>query len=67
MLFWFHGKLFSFETVAVGGVSYKFSGALLDNIKYNSYGDLIGDVLQRHLIKVVNGKKAVEADLKFGF
>ena len=63
----YDGKRFSFETVAIGAVSYKFSGEILDNLKYDQEGEPKGDVLKGHLIKFVNGKKTAEADLKFEF
>jgi len=58
---------FSFETVALKSVSYRFSGRLVDNIRYDASGHTVGTVLRGHLEKLVHGRVAAEADLDFEF
>jgi len=57
----------SFETRSVRGTSYKFDGKFL--ISKGSCDDkrTDGPVLGGHLIRLVNGAKAAEADVKFGW
>jgi len=58
---------FSFETAAIRGVSYKSSGKLVDDIKYDKSGRAIGTVLTGHLTKRLNGRDVAQADLQFEF
>lgn len=55
------------ETMKINGVSFKFEGTFA-KLNFESDGHFSTDnILQGHLIKLVNGKKTVEADLSFNF
>ena len=63
----FDGRRWSFETVSIGGISYKFNGKF---IKIKRYPDGRMDdqnVLQGRLIKLLNGSQTAAADLIFSF
>jgi hypothetical protein len=57
-----NGADLSFETVAVRGVSYQFSGTLSRN-KSNDPG-AVALILKGHLTKSLNGRKVAEADVR---
>ena len=58
-----NGENLSFETVALRGVSYQFSGALnMENAANPS--EPSASLLKGHLSKSLNGKKIAEADVK---
>jgi hypothetical protein len=63
----FDGKRWSFETVAIGGVSYKFDGKFIKIKRYPDGTMDSQDVLKGHLIKFVGGKESAAADLIFSF
>jgi hypothetical protein len=63
----FNGKIWTFQTEVVDGVSYGFDGKFA-KLKLDAHGNIIGEnVLRGHLIKFTNGTKAAEADLTFSF
>ncbi|HEX3102728.1 MAG TPA: hypothetical protein VHQ01_13080 [Pyrinomonadaceae bacterium] len=63
----YDGKRWSFETVTVHGISFKFSGKF-EKTRLRENGDTENDhILKGHLTKFVKGKKAAEADLTFTF
>jgi hypothetical protein len=53
------GDSLSFETASIGGVSYQFNGRVMRPYNPN------GPVVSGWLMKLVNGKKVVEAQLEF--
>lgn len=63
----FDGKRWTFETVSIGGVSYKFGGKF-SKITLDAHGAQGGEnVLQGRLIKLVGGRLTAQADLIFSF
>jgi hypothetical protein len=63
----FDGKRWSFETAAIGGVSYKFDGKFIKIKRYADGAMDSQDVLKGRLIKFVGGKESASADLIFSF
>lgn len=60
----FDGDRFSFETVAVGGVSFQFEGAVYN---YRTDADQpISPVFKGRLAKLMNGKKVAEGQVTLG-
>jgi hypothetical protein len=60
----FDGDRFSFETVAVGGVSFQFEGTVSN---YRTEADQpISPVFKGRLAKLMNGKKAAEGQVTLG-
>jgi hypothetical protein len=58
-----NGENLSFETLAVRGVSYQFTGKLTrENIANPS--DPSASLLEGHLTKSLNGRKVAEADVE---
>jgi hypothetical protein len=55
----------SFETRSVRGASYKFEGRFLVKKGYCDDGRTTGPVLSGHLIRLLNGAKVAEAEVKF--
>ena len=63
----FDGRYWSFDTVSIGGVHYKFYGRFR-KLKFDEHGAIIGDrALQGRFIKFVRGKSSVKAELIFSF
>jgi hypothetical protein len=59
---------FSFDTMAVRGVSYSFTGRFLKGGVYaEDELDMETPVLEGHLIKYRRGQKVAEADMKFTY
>ncbi len=63
----FDGRRWCFETASIGGVSYKFDGKFIKIKRYRDGTMDNQDVLQGRLIKFVNGRQTVAADLIFSF
>lgn len=63
----FDGRRWSFETVTIGGVRYRFDGRF-PKLRFDEHGAVIGDnVLRGHLTKLVRGKRVAVADVIFSF
>jgi hypothetical protein len=63
----FDGRRWSFETVSVGGVSYKFNGKFIKIKRYPDGRMDDQEVLKGRLIKLADGRRTATADLIFSF
>ena len=61
----FEGERFTFETAVNGGVSFQFDGAVSG--MYAEADQPLIPVFKGRLVKLVNGKKAAEAQVTFGY
>jgi hypothetical protein len=59
------GTSLSFETKPIRGATYKFEGKFLISKGSCDDGRTTGPVLGGHLIKLLNGAKVAEAEVKF--
>ena len=60
----FDGEKFSFETQAVGGVSFQFDGVAFNGA--TAADQFISPAFKGRLLKFLNGKKVAEAEVTFG-
>ena len=60
----FDGEQLSFETQAVGGVSFQFSGTVYNGA--TAADQIISPAFKGRLLKFMNGKKVAEAQVTFG-
>jgi hypothetical protein len=61
----FDGQTWSFETAPFRGVSFRFTGHFVQSSSQEGIILMGVDVLRGHLIKLVRGRKSIEADLIF--
>lgn len=64
---YYDGKRWSFTTITIKGISFKFDGKF-EKTRLREYGDAEGDhILKGHMIKFIKGKIFAESDLTFTF